>query len=229
MDTVESIRRRKSIRAFKSDPVSKEMLREIMEVALRAPSRENTQPWQFAIVTGTELEQIRRAFLEKARAGEQAKPDVLVPEEYPEPYDTRRRSLGGKLFEVAGIQRGDWEKRMEWGLRGLGLFGAPCAIYMYVDRHFHFEPDRSNLWAAFDCGLVAENIMLLATTYGLGTVPEIQAVVYPDILRNVLKIPDSKLILLGIAIGYPDWTSPLNEFQSPRESLDSVANWYGFD
>ena len=229
MNTVESIRQRKSIRAFKPDPVPKEMLREIVETALRAPSWANTQPWQFAIVAGDELEQIRTAFLEKGRAGEEAKPELPRPQEFPEPYDTRRRTVGRQLLEIVGIQRDDTERRAEWGLQGLTLFGAPCAIYIYIDREFHVQSNGFNVWPVFDCGLIAQTIMLLATTYGLGTIPEIQAVVYPEVLRRVLEIPDSKLIVLGIGIGYPDWTSPLNKFQSGRESLDSVATWYGFD
>ena len=71
--------------------------------------------------------------------------------------------------------------------------------------------------------------MLLAGQYGLGTIPQIQAVDYPDILRKVLGIPDSKLIVLGIAIGYPDWEDPVNQFRSEREPLDNITTWYGFD
>jgi nitroreductase len=85
------------------------------------------------------------------------------------------------------------------------------------------------MWPLFDCGLVAENIMLLATRYGLGTVAQIQAVAYPDVLRKVLGIPDSKLIVLGIALGYPDWDDPVNELRSERDPLDNVSTWYGFD
>lgn len=71
--------------------------------------------------------------------------------------------------------------------------------------------------------------MLLATKYALGTIPEIQAVLYPDVLRRILGIPDSKIIVLGIAIGYPNWDDPVNQFQSQREPLDMVTKWYGFD
>jgi nitroreductase len=76
---------------------------------------------------------------------------------------------------------------------------------------------------------VAENIMLLATKYGLGTIAQIQAVGHPNVLRKVLGIPDSKLIVLGIAIGYPDWDDPINQLRSEREPLDNVSTWYGFD
>ena len=229
MDIVESIGQRKSIRAFKPDPVPKQVLRELMELALRAPSWANTQPWQFDIVAGDELEKIRAAFVERGRTGEKRASELAGPNEFPEPFNTRHRTVVRNMFEILGINREDTEKRDAWGLQGLALFDAPCAIYIYTDRSFCFQSNGFNVWPVFDCGLIAENIMLLATKFGLGTVPEIQAVVYPEILRNILKIPDSKLIVLGIAIGYPDWNNPLNELTTERESLDNVANWYGFD
>jgi nitroreductase len=227
MDIDEAIDKRKSIRAFKSDPVPKEILKETMELALRAPSWEDTQPWEFAVVTGKKLEEIRQAFVE--RGEEKHNPDIAHPREFPQPYDTRRRALGRKVFELKGISREDREKRKWWGLQGLRSFEAPCVIYILIDRSFHLQGDGLNIWPIFDCGLVAENIMLLATKYGLGTVAQIQAVAYPDVLRKVLGIPDSKLIVLGIAVGYPDWDDPVNQLRSERDALDDVSTWYGFD
>ena len=114
-------------------------------------------------------------------------------------------------------------------MQGLRLFEAPCVVYIYTDRPFYQQSDRLNIWPVFDCGLVAENIMLLATAHGLGTIAQIQAVLYPDVLRKVLGIPDSKLIVLGISVGYPDWNDPVNQLRSEREPLDNVSTWYGFD
>jgi len=229
MDIVEAINQRKSIRGFKSDPVPKGILKEMMELALRAPSWGNTQPWEFAIVTGKKLEEIRQAFIEKAAASAQDNPDIPRPREFPQPYDTRYRVVGRKVLELKGISREDKEKRRWWILQGLRLFEAPCVIYIYIDRSFYQQGGGLNIWPLFDCGLVAENIMLLATEHGLGTIAQIQAVAYPDVLRKVLGIPDSKIIVLGIAVGYPDWDDPVNQLRSEREPLDNVSTWYGFD
>jgi len=111
----------------------------------------------------------------------------------------------------------------------LTLFGAPNAIYILTDRSYCYQPDGICVWPIFDCGLVAENIMLLAPKYGLGTVPEIQAVAYPKVLRRVLKLADTKVVVLGIAIGYPDWNDPLNQLVSERDGLNEVAAWHGFE
>ncbi|MFC1893878.1 nitroreductase family protein [Chloroflexota bacterium] len=227
MNISEAIHQRKSIRAFQPEPVSQEILKGIIELALRAPSWANTQPWEFAIVGGRKLEEIRRAFI--AHKEEQPNPDLAPPREYPEPYDTRRRVLGRKLFEIQGISRDDEEKRKWWQLQGLMLFGAPSVIYIYIDRSFYFQGDSLNVWPIFDCGLIAQNIMLLATKYKLGTIPQIRAAIYPDVLRKILGIADSKIIVLGIAIGYPDWDDGINKFRSEREPFGSVTKWYGFD
>ena len=114
-------------------------------------------------------------------------------------------------------------------MQGLRLFEAPCIIYIYIDRSLYLQDDGLNIWPIFDCGLVAENVMLLAAAHGLGSVAQIQAVLYPDVLRKVLGIPDSKVIVLGISLGYPDWNDPVNQLRSERELLDNASAWRGFD
>jgi len=224
MDISEAINQRKSIRAFKPDPVPQEVLAEIIELALRAPSWGNTQPWEFAVVSGRELEEIRKAFAEKE---EVATLDIARPQQYP--YETRSRALGTKLFELKGIRREDKERRRWWELQGLMHFGAPSVIYIYIDRSIYFQANGLNVWPIFDCGLVTENIILLAVRHGLGTIIQAQAVFFPDVLRKVLGIPDSKLIVIGIAIGYPNWDDPVNQFCTEREPLSNIVRWYGFE
>ena len=227
MDIVEAINQRRSIRAFKPEPVPQRILREILGLALHAPSWGNTQPWEFIIVCGSKLEEIRQGFIQKAE--DKPSPDIPPPPGFPEPYNSRRRALGAKLFEIKGIAREDREKRWWWNLQGLRHFEAPAVIYICIDRSFYSQANGLNVWPVFDCGLVSENIVLLAAKYGLGTILQAQAVYYPDVLRRVLGIPDSKVIVLGIAIGYPDGDDPINQFRTERELLDKVAQWYGFD
>jgi nitroreductase len=227
MDIVEAVNSRKSIRAFKPDPVPQDILKEIIGLAQRAPSATNTQPCEFVIVSGRELEEIRSGLIKKV--GEEISPDITGPKTYPEPYNTRRHAAIGKTHEIKGIQREDKEKRRWWEIQQLTNFGAPCEIYICVDRSFYFQDQGVNAWLIFDCGLIAENILLLATSYGLGTIVQARATVYPDVLRKVLGIPDSKLIMFGIAIGYPDWDDAINQFRSVREPLEKITKWYGFD
>jgi nitroreductase len=220
MDLIEAIDQRKSIRAFKSDPVPQDTLKEILEKSLRAPSWANTQPWEFAIATGKPLDEIRAGFLEKSSTS--PFPDVPRPPEFPERYAARIRVLDKQNRLVT---QKDWESRR---VQNFKHYGAPAVIYLLTDREIHYQKKGLNVWALYDCGAVAENIMLLATPYGLGTVVQYQAVVYPDVLRKVLGIPESKIMLLGIAIGYPDWDNPVNQFRTEREPLESIATWHGF-
>jgi nitroreductase len=209
-----------SIRAFKSDPVPLDILKKLLQEAIRAPSWANTQPWEFAIVTGSPLEEIRKGFLEKGLTT--PAPDVARPPEFPEQYAARIRVLD-KLNRLATPK--DWESRR---IQNFKHFGAPAVIYILTNREFYYQTKGLNVWALHDCGAVAENIMLLALKYGLGTIAQAQAVAYPDVLRRVLAVPESKIFILGIAIGYPDRENPINQIRTEREPLDSIATWHGF-
>jgi nitroreductase len=221
MDVVEAIRERKSVRAFKPDPVSQDMLRQIVEQALRAPSWANTQPWEFAIVTGKPLEEIQKGFLE--RGEQEPHSEVARPYEFPEPYLSRIQALAPKNWTPT-------KENMDFRrIQNFRNYGAPAVIYLLVDRTMFYQSKGINVWSLYDCGSVVQNIMLLATNYGLGTVAQAQSVIYPDIIRKVVEIPESKLIALGIAIGYPDWDIPVTQSRTQREPLDEVAKWYGFD
>ena len=221
MDVVEAIRERMSIRAFKPDPVSLDMLKKILEQALRAPSWANTQPWEFAIVTGKQLEGIQKGFLERGEQDPDS--DVARPYGFPEPYMSRINALP---FRRQAPTQKDLELRR---IQNYKNYGAPAVVYLLVGRSFFYQSEGINVWPLYDCGAAVQNIMLLAANYGLGTVAQAQAVVYPEIIRKVLGIPESKLIALGIGIGYPDWDAPINQSRTQREPLDEVAKWYGFE
>ena len=221
MDVVEAIRERMSVRSFRPDPVPGDLLSQILEKALRAPSWGNTQPWEFAIVTGKPLEEIQKGFLK--RGEHEPNPDVARPYEFPEPYMSRIMALP---FRKQTLTKEDMDLRR---LRNYRHYGASAVIYLLVGRSFFHQPKGINVWSLYDCGAVVQNIMLLAMCYGLGTIAQAQAVVYPDIIRKVLGIPESKLIALGIAIGYPDWDNPINKSRTNRELLKDVAKWYGFE
>jgi nitroreductase len=221
MDIIEAVTKRMSIRAFKPDPVPQATLKELMELAIRAPSWGNTQPWDFIIVTGKKLDEIKQGFADKA--DQEMAADVARPQDFPEPYASRRRTLAIRPPETpAGAPPSP--RRMA----NPKLYGAPVVIYILTGRSFYFQPKGINAWPVYDCGLISENIMLLAPHFGLGSIALAQAVTHPEILRNVLGIPDSQIVVLGIGIGYPDWNDPMNQRRSGREPLDNVTKWVGF-
>lgn len=221
MDMSEAVNKRQSIRAFKHDPVPQDVLRKILEAAIRAPSWANTQPWEFVIATGAPLEAIKAGFLARGLASRA--PDVAPPPHFPEKYAARIRELD-RLNRLSTK-----EDRALRRVQNYRLFGAPAVTYLVLDREFYYQAKGINVWALYDCGALVENLMLLAVKYRLGTIALAEAVVYPDILRKVLEIPESKIFVLGIAIGYPDWDNPLNQFRTAREPLDSIVKWAGFE
>ena len=223
MDVLEAVNKRKSIRAFKSDPVPAETLKKIVEGALHAPSASNSQPWELAIVSGAKLEEIKKAFLEGAGRLTVDLPGAI---QYPEPYASRRAAVMSGALDLMGIAREDKQARVQWGIQGAKLWGAPSCIYVMIDRGFFYIDDKINIWPAFDCGAITQTILLLATENGLGTIPAIQPVLYPDLLREKLNLPASKLMVLGIPIGYPDWEAPVNKLRTTREPLDKMAKFY---
>jgi nitroreductase len=228
MDVVKAINQRFSVRAFKPDPVPLDLLKKIIEQAQRAPSWANTQPWEFAVVTGKKLKAIQDACVARGSQGmRDSQSEVARPPEYPEPYMSRIKKM--QVQEQRGrtseMKPADFEASFA---RNARHYGAPACIYLLVGKDFLYQAKGINVWAIYDCGSAVQNIMLLATNYGLGTIAQAMAVVYPDVIRKELGIPADTLIALGIAIGYPDLKDPANKDRRGRESLDDIAKFYGF-
>jgi nitroreductase len=218
MNVKESVEMRKSIRAFKKEPVPREILREILQTALRAPSWGNTQPCLLTVVGGQALQSMIKSFLEKVSAGEPPGPEVEFPKEWPEALGRRYKENGKKLFEVLGIGREDREKRDQHRLNMFRFWGAPQAIYLHVDK-------RLGPYAILDTGLLTQTLALLAAERGVGTCFLAVSVLYPDVVRQHTGIPETDRIIMGMAIGYPDWDAPVNQFRSEREPFGNLVRW----
>jgi len=179
MDVVDAIKERKSIRAFKPDPVPLDLLKKIIELAQRAPSWANTQPWEFAVATGKKLKAIQDAFVKRGAQGMQNAPvDVARPPDYPEPFISRIKKMQAQ--ENRGRTSEATKEEMEARLiNNWRHYGASTCIYLLVAKNFLYQEKGINVWAMYDCGAAVQNIMLLATNYGLGTIPQAMAVVYP--------------------------------------------------
>lgn len=221
MDVVDAIRSRKSIRGFKPALVPKEVLREILDIAKRAPSARNTQPWHITIVTGEVLDKIRQGNIEMLAAGVEPTPD-FPRQPYEGIYRQRQVDLAIQLFKLMGIAREDKAKRAAWRERGSRFFDAPAVIILSIDR----SVDRT--LSLLDIGALVQTICLAALNYGLGTCINNRGVTFPEVVRKYAHIPESKLIVTCIAIGYPDWDFPANKLETERESLENIVTWCGF-
>ena len=220
MNVVEAIQQRRSVRAFASKPVSRDLITEILSIACRAPSAMNTQPWEFVVLRGEKLERLRAAMVEKLRQGTPIQPEHQVigwPMEGV--YRQRQVSLAKLLFKAMDIPREDNEARMRWLERGFRFFDAPAAIILTCDKVL------SEAGPLLDLGAVMQNICLAALHFGLGTCIEDQAVLYPEVVRQHTGIPESKRLIIAIALGYPDPDFPANRVRSERETAESLTTW----
>ena len=219
MDIKKAVLSRKSIRGFKPDPIRKEVLIEIIEAAVRAPSSDNSQPWEIYVLRGEPLDKIREENVKAMEEG--VKGREYQP--YEPVYRKRQMDLAIQLFQVMDITREDKEKRYEWIKRGFRLFDAPVGIFLAADKSL--DPST----ASSDVGGLAQTICLLALASDLGSCILAQSISYEDIVRRHAGIPESQNVLLSIALGYPDNDFPANKIRSDRDPLDTNTFWVGFD
>jgi nitroreductase len=220
MELIEAIKSRKSIRGYKSTPVPKEILTAILEIATRAPSGLNTQPWEFTVLGGKVLDDLKQALQEQALSGALPNPDLPI-KPLTGVYRQRQVELGIVLYQLMGIAREDKEKKDQWMLKQLRAFDAPNAIIVSIDQ------EADSPLALFSLGAVTQNIALAAVNFGLGTCIQHVLTYYPEVVRQIAGIPESKRLAIGISIGYPDWEFPANKLDSTREPLANIVSWRG--
>jgi len=221
MDTIKAVKERRSIRKFKPEPVSRELISEILERARWSPSWGNTQSWEFYVVTGEPLEKFKKANREKCAAGESHVSEITMPEIWPEIHKKRYVDVGKSVLTSVSIAREDVDGRNEYYRDMFNLFGAPCMILACLDKSLKIE------YAMLDVGLIMQTICLLAHDKGLGTCILAASVRYPGLLRESLPIPEDQVVVIGTALGYPDLESPVNHFERKRADLDEFVTWVG--
>ncbi len=217
-DVFAAARTRRSIRAYKADPVPIAILREIVALGRHAPSGSNIQPWHVHVLTGATLGRvgtaIRQAFLNDEpghRRDYNYYTDPIV-----EPYLSRRRQCGWGLYGTLGIGRGDHEKSKAYRAGNFNFFGAPAGLVFTIDREL-----EKGSW--LDYGMFLQTIMLAARAKGLHTCAEAAIANYPDIVRRELNITRDWIVICGMAMGYADPDAAVNTFQPPRIALEDYA------
>ena len=218
----EAIVSRRSVRAFLPDPVDEKTIREILEVASRAPSGTNMQPWRIYVVTGETKKRITRAVLDSGIRAEKAKWDEYkyYPEQFFEPYYGRRRAVGYALYGHLGIGKRDVAQMRKQHDRNFVFFDAPVGMIFTIDR-------RLNKGSWIDYGMFLQSIMVAARGRGLHTCPQAAFAPYHRQIRPVLGIPDEEIVLCGMAMGYEDVTRPENNLRTDRAPLEDWAKFYG--
>ncbi len=220
MQFADALRARKSVRAFKADPVPREVVEAILEDAARSPSGTNIQPWKVHVVMGP----ARDRLIAEVLAHRETRPDDSVAE-FPnrgkrkEPYTTRMRTLGKAMYGLIGIPKGDeaagWE---QWG-RNYKFFDAPVGLIVTIDK------DLGSM-SYIDLGIFLQSLMLSATSRGLSTCAQGAWNQFWSATRRVLEVPDDEYIVCGVSLGYEDTSAPVNTLVSEREPVAAFTTWH---
>ena len=213
MKVGESLNTRRSTRAFLSVPVKRSVLDAVLEAAARTPSWANSQPWEVFVATGNTLDRIRNAYREKYTRKAETNPETPRPAQWTEKAIKRREQLHPGMVRDCG------EAAKQFGELNQAMFNAPAVIYICMDKLL-------SEWSLYDIGAYSQSIMLAAVEQGLATIPAITLTLFPDVLRQEMKIPDNLKITIGIAIGYADADHGINKFVSERKTLAETVKYF---
>lgn len=200
---------RRSIRAFRPEPIPREKLAALFEAAQRAPSWCNVQPWRVAVTEPPRTADIAAALVAAARAGF-PQPAVPFPIEYPPPYKEHRNACGKALYEAMGVAREDKAGRYDAWLRNYALFDAPHVAIVSCDR-------RLGPYAYVDVGVWLGYLLSACALAGVDTCPMASVAAYPEPLRRLLPIAETDVILFGIALGRAEDDAAANACRTTRE------------
>ena len=224
MDVRDAVASRYSCRAFLPTPVPEQTVRAIVELAARAPSAGNMQPWRIYALAGERIEALK-ALLAPRMVSELPKGEgtdyTIYPEPLAEPYKVRRFAIGDLLYKAIGIPREDKPARYRQYARNYIFFGAPVALFFAREKAH--GPAQ---WA--DIGGYLQTVALLARGHGLHTCPQQAWVSFNRTVRSFLDLPPDLMIYSGMAMGHEDPAAPINQWRSPREPLDTFASFSGF-
>jgi nitroreductase len=220
LDLARAIAERRSIRRFRPEPVPPETVERILELAARAPSGANMQPWQVHVVTGEARRRVGEAVAQAAARGERSPDYTYYPDDWFEPYRSRRRRIGFALYDLLGIARDDKAAREAQSRRNFVFFDAPVGLFVFVDR-------RLNLGSWLDCGMFLQNLCLAARACGLETCAQASWVPYAGTVRAALGIDDGAALLSGVALGHPDPAAPENALTTERAAPAAFTTWHG--
>lgn len=223
MHVRDAVASRYSCRAFLPTPVPEQTVREIIELAARAPSAGNTQPWRIDVIAGERLEALKALLrprmneLPKAEGTEYA----IYPPEMNATFRKRGFEVGELLYQSIGVPREDKPARYRQYARNFEFFGAPVGIFFSIDRSLGVAQYS-------DLGGLIQTVMLLARDYGLHSCAQQAWAFWHKTVPAFLGLPSHMMLYSGMALGYEDPNAPINQWRSPRVPLDEYASFSGF-
>lgn len=214
------VRSRRAIRAFKPDPLPREVVERILGEAACAPSGANIQPWRVYVVSGMAKAGLTDAVVSAFRAGIAPAP-AHFPEPLPDLFGARLQDFGARYYASLGIERTDALARKRQTERNFSFFGAPVGLIFSIDRRL-----KPHSW--IDLGLFAQTVMIAAKARGVDTCPQVAFAQYHDQIASHLQLPPEEITAFGMSMGYGDPEAPVNHALMPRARLHDFAQIFGF-
>lgn len=220
----EAILSRRSLRAFKADPVPRETVERILALASRAPSGTNIQPWHVYVVAGAARDRLTRAMHEEYLShGEDGwkREFEYYPTKWRDPYLARRRKIGWDLYGLLGIAKGDRDRTHHQHARNYLFFDAPVGLVVTLERDLP-------VGAWLDTGMFLQNVMLAARVFGLDTCPQAAIGSAHTVLRRELDIPQAEVVVCGMSLGHARADAVENTLVTEREPVARFAKFFGY-
>lgn len=220
------IRARMSARAFTSEAPSRELIQHILQVASRAPSGTNTQPWKVYVLEGNMLaglcEKVCDAYEAISQnpelADEYKEAYSYYPEKWFSPYIDRRRENGWSLYGLLDIEKGEKEKMFLQHQRNFRFFDAPVGLFFTIHQDL-------GTGSILDYGMFLQNIMISAQSHGLASCPQAAWNKFSKIILPAIGASSEEMLVCGMALGYADQADKVNTFQTPRAEVDEFTSW----
>ena len=214
------VRSRRAVRAFKPQPLRREIVEEILEDAAAAPSGANIQPWRVYVVSGAVKDELADAMLAASRAGIAPAP-AHFPNPLPDVFRARLQDFGARYYASLGIDRNDATARTRQSERNLSFFGAPVGLLFSIDRRL-----KPHSW--IDLGLFAQNVMIAAKARGIDTCPQVSFAPFHEVIASYLQMAPEEVTAFGMSMGYGDPDAKVNQAPMPREHVRDFARMVGF-
>jgi nitroreductase len=220
LDVYEAVSSRRAVRGFTDREVPREVLERVLSTAAQAPSGSNLQPWHAYVLTGAPLAEVKKLAGERLASGDPW--DEPEYQQYPpalkSPYCERRSAFGEQRYGALGIAREDLEARQRAASANWDCFGAPAALFCYIDRDL--SPPQ---WS--DVGMYLQTVMLLLRAEGLHSCPQMAWAKYHRTVAEVLSPPEELILFCGMSIGFEDATA--DRTRTGRAPLDETVTFVG--
>ena len=227
-DVDAAIASRMSIRSYLERPVERDKIEHILQLASRAPSGTNTQPWRVYVLQGESRQTLvdrvcaaHDAIRDQPELAQQYKEEYdYYPTQWKDPYLARRRENGWGLYGLLGIERGQKDKMHSQHQRNFRFFDAPVGLIFTIDQAL----GRGSL---LDYGMFLQNVMLSARGQGLHTCPQAAWNDYHSIVLPHIGAGAGEMMVCGMSLGYADRDARVNGFYTPRDPIAAVTHWLG--